>query len=303
MRRFSNGLKTALLLGLLSALVLTAGYWLGGGPGLVVATVLAVLMNGFAYFHSDRIALRAMGARELRPWEAPELHATVRELAAAAGQPMPRVYLSPLAQPNAFATGRNPQNAAVCVTEGLLSLLTPRELRAVLGHEMSHVANRDILISTVAAGLASIITSVANLAFFFPLSTDDEDAPNPVAALLMLLIAPMAAGLIQLAVSRSREYQADLDGARITGDPLALASALQKIEHGAQLRPLSPDHGAVAQAHLMTANPLAGSGVAALFRTHPSTQDRVRRLRELAGTLLQQAGPPLQRVNLSRMLR
>ncbi|GGA54851.1 protease HtpX [Pseudoclavibacter endophyticus] len=283
MRRSYNGLKTAVLLGLLTALILVAGYGIGGSSGLIVATVLSLVMNGIAYFASDRIALRAMAAQPVSPWQAPQLHAMVRELAAEAGQPMPRLYVSRLAQPNAFATGRDPEHAAVCVTEGLLRMLSPRELRAVLAHELSHVGNRDILISSVAAALAGIVTSLANLALFLPLGSDDEDAPNPLATLLMLVLGPVAAGLIQLAISRSREYQADADGAHLSGDPLALASALEKIEYGTRSMPVAADGSLAAQAHLMIANPLAGGGMAAMFRTHPPTADRVRRLRELAG--------------------
>lgn len=287
MRRHHNGLKTALLLGLLTAFILTIGHWLGGGQGLMLAAVLSLAMNGAAYFWSDKLALRAMAARPVSEAEAPGLHAMVRELARAARQPLPRLYVSPIQQPNAFATGRSPAHAAVCVTEGILGLLTPRELRAVLGHELSHVYNRDILISSVAATLAGIITSLANLVLFLPLGGDDEDAPNPMAALLMLVLGPLAAGLIQLAISRSREYEADAGGAALSGDPLALADALQKIEHWTRRMPLPATGGTYAShAHLMIANPLGPDGVAALFRTHPPTADRVRRLRQLAGFAL-----------------
>ncbi|MBB5787785.1 M48 family metalloprotease [Jiangella mangrovi] len=283
-RRYRNGLKTAVLLGLLTGLILTVGYWLGGMTGLVIATVLSLAMNAGSYFWSDRLALRAMGARPVTPAQAPELYAMVHELATADGRPMPRLYVSPVAQPNAFATGRNPEHAAVAVTEGILRLLTPRELRAVLAHELSHVYNRDILISSVAAALAGIVTAVANLAIFIPLGSDDDDGPNPLAALLMLFLAPFAAGLIQLAVSRSREYEADADGARLSGDPLALASALAKIERGARALPLPADPAIASKAHLMIANPLAGGGMASLLRTHPPTADRIRRLQSMAGT-------------------
>src|SRR5690606_13735599 len=197
---------------------------------------------------SDRIALAAMSAEPVTERQAPQLYAMVRELAAAAGQPMPRLYVSRMAQPNPFATGRNPQHAAECVPEGTVRMVSPRELRAVLDHELSHVGNRDILIASVAAALAGILTSLANLAQLLPFGSDEEDAPNPLAALLMLLLAPIAAGLIQLAISRSREYQADADGAHLSGDPLALASALEKIEYGTRAMPLAPDGSSAAQA-------------------------------------------------------
>ena len=285
MRRYLNGLKTAVLLGLLTALILTVGYWIGGRTGLLIAVVLSLAMNAVTYFWSDRIALRAMAARPVSQEQAPDLYAMVHELASAAGQPMPRLYISPVRQANAFATGRNPSHAAVVVTEGILRLLTPRELRAVLAHELSHVYNRDILISSVAAALAGILTAVANLALFVPLGSHDDDSPNPLAVLFMLIVGPLAAGLIQLAISRSREYQADTDGAQLSSDPLALASALNKIEQGVRQMPLPADPQHASLAHLMIANPLAGRGLGVLFHTHPPTGDRIRRLRQLARQL------------------
>jgi heat shock protein HtpX len=278
-----NGLKTAALLGLLTGMILAVGYWLGGSSGLVIAVLVSLAMNGVSYFWSDRLALRAMRARPVSEAEFPALHQMVRELSAEAGQPMPRLYVSPTMQPNAFATGRDPQHAAVAVTTGITQLLDYRELRGVIGHELSHVYNRDILISSVAGALAGIITMFAQLALFLPLGGgDDEDSPNPAALLLMLVLGPIAASVIQLAISRNREFQADASGATLTGDPLALASALQKIHHVARRLPLPAEGRLTSAAHLMIANPFSGGGLAALFSTHPRMEDRVRRLREMA---------------------
>jgi heat shock protein HtpX len=282
--RYANGLKTAMLLGVLTSLILLVGYWFGGSTGLVIAVFLSLGMNAFSYFFSDQIALRSMGARPVSPAEAPQLYACVRDLSAAARQPMPRLYVSPVSQPNAFATGRNPQHAAVCVTEGILGMLTPRELRGVLGHELSHVYNRDILISSVAAALGGIITMLANLAWFLPIGDSrDEEGPGVAGTLLMLILGPLAAMIIQMAISRSREYQADESGAGLTHDPLALASALRKIDTGTRAMPLAAEGNLASSSHLMIANPFRGAGIAALFSTHPPMEQRIARLEQLAG--------------------
>lgn len=276
-----NRLRTAVLLGTLSALILAAGAWLGGGTGARIAVVAALATSGGAYFFADRIALSALRARPVAEVEQPVLYRVVRELCTDARRPVPRLYVSPTMQPNAFATGRNPRNAAVCVTHGLLGLLDERELKGVLGHELSHVHNRDILISSVAGALATMLTYFGYAGLFF--GSDDDDGPGFLGALLVMILGPVAATMIQMAISRSREFAADDAGVRLTGDPLALASALRKIEMEVRRLPL-PENGRLASAgHMMIANPFRGAGLGRLFATHPPVAARVARLERMAG--------------------
>jgi heat shock protein HtpX len=279
-----NALKTTLLLGLMTGLFIAIGGLLGGRSGMVLAFGVALVMNFVSYWFSDKIVLRMYGAQPIGEAEAPMVYRTVRNLATKAGMPMPKLYLIPSATPNAFATGRSPQHAAVAVTEGILRIMNEQELEGVLAHELSHVLNRDILISTIAATIAGAIGMLANMAqwnLFLGGSRDDEGrGTNPIALIATMIFAPLAAMLIQMAVSRSREYEADASGARLTRRPLGLASALAKLHQANQI---SPMNASPATSHLFIVNPLSGRRFSTLFATHPPVEERIARLQAMRG--------------------
>lgn len=285
MHQHFNGLKTAALFGVLFAVLLGIGALLSSGTGsptfIWVFLFIGLATTAYSYWNSDKLAIRAMRAVPVTEAQAPEMYRIVRELSARANQPMPKLYISPTMAPNAFATGRNPQHAAVCCTQGILALLNERELRGVLGHELMHVYNRDILTSSVAAAIAGVITSLGQFLLFF--GGGDRRNANPLATIALAVLAPLAASLIQMAIGRTREYDADEDGATLTDDPLALASALRKLETGTQRAPLPANDQKLANtAHLMIANPFR-HGVRGLLATHPPMPDRIRRLENMAG--------------------
>lgn len=278
-----NTLKTTFLMALLTVLLVIAGGALGGESGMVTAFLFALVMNGVSYWFSDRIVLRMYGAKEISLEEAPQLHRIIRDLTLRAHMPMPKVYVIPQKTPNAFATGRNEKHAAVAVTEGILDILSESELRGVLAHELSHVKNRDILIGTIAATMAGAITMLAHIAqwglIFGGRSRDEPEGGNPIAALAMIILAPLAAMLVQLAISRGREYGADATGAAISGHPLSLAHALKKLQRGVEKIPMQANP---ATAHMFIVNPLTGRGLMTLFSTHPPMEERIRRLEQMA---------------------
>ena len=277
-----NLMKTAILMAAITALFMAIGSLIGGRTGMMVALVVAVGMNFFSYWFSDKLVLKMYNAQEVDETSAPQFYRMVRELAQRAQLPMPKVYLINEDAPNAFATGRNPEHAAVAATTGILRVLSERELRGVMAHELAHVRHRDILISTVSATMAGAISMLANFAMLFGGRDSEGRSHNPIVGLLVMFLAPIAASLIQMAISRAREFEADRGGAEISGDPHALAAALQKIHRYAQGIPLEAAERHPETAQMMIMNPLSAGGLRGLFSTHPSTEERVARLMAMA---------------------
>ena len=277
-----NLMKTAVLMAAITALFMAIGTLLGGRQGMMLALVVAIGMNFFSYWYADKLVLKMYNARQVDETSAPQFYRMVADLAQRARLPMPKVYLIEEDAPNAFATGRDPDHAAVAATTGILRVLSERELRGVMAHELAHVRHRDILISTVSATMAGAISMLANFAMFFGGRNSEGRSSNPIVGLLVMFLAPIAASLIQMAISRSREFEADRGGAEISGDPRSLASALQKIHQVAQGIPLETAERHPETAQMMIMNPLSGGGLAGLFSTHPSTEERVQRLLAMA---------------------
>ena len=277
-----NWLKTSILMAGIMALFGAIGSYLGGAQGMVLALLLGGAMNVFSYWFSDKMVLRMYNAQEVDAASSPYLYNMVAELAQRAQMPMPRVYIIDEAQPNAFATGRNPEHAAVAATTGILKMLSARELRGVMAHELAHVKHRDILISTISATMAGAISMLANFAMFFG-GRDSEGRPaNPIASIAVMILAPLAASLIQMAISRAREFEADRGGAEISGDPVSLANALAKIDAYARGIPMHTAEAHPETAQMMIMNPLSGGGLRGLVSTHPATEERIARLHALA---------------------
>jgi heat shock protein HtpX len=279
-----NWVKTAMLMAAITALFVVIGGMIGGSKGMMLALIVALAMNFFSYWFSDKLVLKMYNAQEVDEASAPQFYRMVRELATRAQLPMPKVYLIEENAPNAFATGRNPEHAAVAATTGILRVLSERELRGVMAHELAHVKHRDILISTVSATMAGAISALANFAMFFGGRDSDGRRSNPLASIAVAMLAPLAGALIQMAISRAREFEADRGGAQISGDPQALASALEKIHAYAAGVPFPTAEQHPATAQMMIMNPLAGGGISKLFSTHPATEERVARLMEMART-------------------
>jgi heat shock protein HtpX len=279
-----NWVKTFMLMAAITALFIVIGGMIGGRNGMMFALLMALGMNFFSYWFSDKMVLRMYNAQEVDAGSAPQFYGMVQELAQRAGLPMPRVYLINEDAPNAFATGRNPEHAAVAATTGILRVLSERELRGVMAHELAHVRHRDILTSTIAATMAGAISALANMAMFFGGRDENGNRSNPIASIAVAILAPLAASLIQMAISRAREFEADRGGAEISGDPQALASALDKIHRYAQGIPFQAAEEHPATAQMMIMNPLSGGGIANLFSTHPATEERIARLMQMAQT-------------------
>ncbi|NEG95481.1 zinc metalloprotease HtpX [Bifidobacterium sp. SMB2] len=297
-----NGLKTTLLFALMWAIIMLIWWLTGGSRGTLGIYICIGLGTTFvSYWFSDKLAIASMGARQVSEQEAPGLYRIVRELSARAGKPMPRIYIAPTMSPNAFATGRNERHAAVCCTQGILQLLNEREIRGVLGHELMHVYNRDILTGAIASAMSTVITYLGYSLMYFG-GGSDRDGENRggglIGLLVSMILAPIGASLIQMAISRTREFDADEDGSRLTGDPEALASALSKIDAGVQMSPMRQTAGTQSAAALMIANPFSARGFSRLFSTHPPTEERIRRLMQMSHELRQAGAVPGQRISL-----